>query len=84
MRFSTGFAAMARPRNKAETRSLTVSVPARLHDYLGHLARNSVLGASESEVASFLLTQQVMAMLRDGFHDLQIPDVLGPPAPPKL
>jgi hypothetical protein len=47
------------------------------------LARNSVLGASESEVASFLLTQQVMAMLRDGFHDLQIPDVLGPPAPPK-
>jgi len=65
---------MARPRNKAETRSLTISVPVRLHDYLAHLARNSILGASESEVASFLLTQQVMAMLKDGFHDLHVPD----------
>ena len=65
---------MARPRNKAETRSLTVSVPIRLYDYLSHLAGNSVLGASESEVASFLLTQQVMSMLRDGFHDLRIPE----------
>ena len=73
---------MARPKNKAETRTLTVSVPARLHDYLGHLARNSILGASESEVASFLLTQQVMAMLRDGFHDLQVPDAAAP-VPPK-
>ena len=31
---------MAHPRNKAETRTVTVSVPARLHDYLGQLARN--------------------------------------------
>ena len=66
---------MARPRNKAETRSLTVSVPIRLYDYLTHLAGNSVLGASESEVASFLLTQQVMGMLKDGFHELRIPEV---------
>lgn len=65
---------MARPRNKAETRSLTVSVPIRLYDYLSHLAGNSVLGASESEVASFLLTQQVMGMLKDGFHELRIPE----------
>jgi len=69
---------MARPRNKAETRSLTVSVPLRLYDYLSHLARNSVLGASESEVASFLLTQQVMDMLKDGFHDLRIPEIPSP------
>ena len=74
---------MARPRNKAETRTLTVSVPARLHEYLGHLAQNSILGASESEVASFLLTQQVMAMLRDGFHDLRIPDTGPLGSPPK-
>jgi hypothetical protein len=74
---------MARPRNKAETKSLTVSVPIRLYDYLSHLARNSVLGASESEVASFLLTQQVMGMLRDGFHDLRIPDGPAPSLPPK-
>lgn len=74
---------MARPRNKAETRSLTVSVPVRLYDYLSHLARNSVLGASESEVAGFLLTQQVMGMLRDGFHDLRIPESPTPPSPPK-
>lgn len=70
---------MARPRNKAETRTITVSVPVRLHEYLGHLARNSILGASELEVASFLLTQQVMGMLRDGFHDLRIPDTQPPP-----
>jgi hypothetical protein len=74
---------MARPRNKAETRTLTVSVPARLHEYLGHLARNSILGASESEVASFLLTQQVMAMLRDGFHDLHVPEVPASTVPPR-
>lgn len=75
---------MARPRNKAETRTLTVSVPARLHEYLGHLARNSILGASESEVASFLLTQQVMGMLRDGFHDLRVPEVPASTLPPKI
>ena len=74
---------MARPRNKAETRSLTLSVPIRLHDYLNHLARNSILGASESEVASFLLTQQVTAMLRDGFHNLSIPEPERPSVPPK-
>jgi hypothetical protein len=74
---------MARPKNKAETRSLTLSVPIRLHDYLNYLARNSILGASESEVASFLLTQQVMTMLRDGFHNLQIPDQGRPPVLPK-
>ncbi len=70
---------MARPKNKAETRSLTLSVPIRLHDYLNYLARNSILGASESEVAGFLLTQQVTTMLRDGFHNLSIPDPERPP-----
>lgn len=65
---------MARPKNKSETRTLTISVPIRLHDYLNHLARTSILGASESEVASFLLTQQVSVMLRDGFHNLSIPE----------
>jgi hypothetical protein len=74
---------MARPKNKAETRTLTFSVPIRLYDYLNHLARNSILGASESEVASFLLTQQVMTMLRDGFHNLSIPNPERPPALPK-
>ena len=58
-------------------------MPIRLHDYLGYLARNSILGASESEVASFLLTQQVMAMLRDCFHDLQIPELKPLPTQPK-
>jgi hypothetical protein len=74
---------MARPKNKAETRTLTLSVPIRLYDYLNHLARNSILGASESEVASFLLTQQVMTMLRDGFHNLSVPDPELPAVPPK-
>ena len=64
---------MARPRNKAETRSLTISVPIRLHDYLAHLAQNSILGASESEVASFLLTQQVMATV--SYTHLTLPTI---------
>jgi hypothetical protein len=64
---------MARPRNKAQTRTLTISVPERLYDYLTHLARHSVLGAAEAEVASYLLTQQVMGMLQSGFHDLKFP-----------
>ncbi len=74
---------MARPRNKSETRTLTVSVPVRLYDYLTHLARNSVLGAAESEVASYLLTQQVMAMLQSGFHDIKIPNEPAAAAPVK-
>jgi len=69
---------MARPKNKSETKSFTVSVPIRLYDYLTHLARHSVLGASESEVSSYLLTQQVMEMLKTGFHDLKVPSSSAP------
>jgi hypothetical protein len=51
---------------------------------LSHLAGNSVLGASESEVASFLLTQQVMGMLKDGFHELRIPKLPDPSTSAKV
>jgi hypothetical protein len=69
---------VARPKNKSETKSFTVSVPIRLYDYLTHLARHSVLGASESDVATYLITQQVMEMLKTGFHDLKFPGSTSP------
>lgn len=63
-----------RPPNKGETKSFTVTVSQRLYDYLGYLARHTVLGTSESDVAGYLLTQQVTQMLRERFHDIEIPD----------
>jgi len=64
---------MARPANKQETKSLEIAVPQALHDYLGFLAANTVLGASESAVASYVLTKQLEEMLRTGFHTISVP-----------
>ena len=36
---------MARPRNKADTKSFELSVPLRLYRYLTYLAKHSTVGA---------------------------------------
>ena len=64
---------MARPANKQETRSLEIAVPQALYDYLGYLAANTILGASENTVASFILAKQLEEMLRSGFHNISVP-----------
>jgi hypothetical protein len=62
-----------RPPNKAGTRAISVTVPQRLYDYLSYLAQTTVLGASESDVATYILTNRIMEMLREKFHEMEIP-----------
>jgi hypothetical protein len=62
-----------RPPNRAGTRAISVTVPQRLYDYLTFLAQTTVLGASESDVATYILTQRVTEMLQGKFHEMEIP-----------
>src|SRR5215468_7983186 len=63
-----------RPPNKAGTRAISVTVPQRLYDYLTYLAQTTVLGASDSDVAAYILTNKVMEMLHNKFHEMEIPN----------
>lgn len=65
---------VARPKNEGEGKSLSITVPAGLHDYLCGLARRSIIGKSAPEVAVYLLTQQAVAMERDGFLEVKFTD----------
>jgi hypothetical protein len=64
-----------RPPNKGGTRAISVTVPQRLYDYLTYLAQTTVIGASESDVATYILTNKVMEMLRGKFHEMEIPNL---------
>ena len=64
-----------RPPNRAGTKAISITVPQRLYDYLTYLAQTTVLGASEAEVATYILTNKVMEMLRERFHEMQIPEL---------
>jgi hypothetical protein len=54
-----------------KTQNLRIRVSAKLHDYLGILARETMLGASENDVAEFLLTQRLEQMRRENYHETQ-------------
>jgi hypothetical protein len=46
-----------------------------MHKYLGFLARNTVLGHKETDVARFLLTERIKEMIRRKEHEkLKPPD----------
>jgi hypothetical protein len=62
-----------RPPNVGETQPFKLTIPKRQYDYLTFLAKKSFIGASEPEVAAYLLTQQITQMLKDKFHELEIP-----------
>jgi hypothetical protein len=63
-----------RPQNLAETKSITISVPQRLHDYLALLAYKSVLGGSAADVAAYILKSRVSEMIDQKFHERQTYD----------
>ena len=44
-------------------------VSAQLHAYLRWLSRNTMLGASENDVALYLLTQRLEEMRRRGYEE---------------
>jgi hypothetical protein len=62
-----------RPPNKGENASFQVSVPKRLYQYLGYLAKNSFLGVSESEVATYLLIEKARELAKTEFQGLKLP-----------
>jgi hypothetical protein len=64
---------MARPENKQETEALSVTVPASAYQYLTYLARNSMLGANENDIAARLLTDRLSELAIAKFHDVSIP-----------
>lgn len=47
---------------KQQTVLIRMSVSGKLHRYLTHLARTTTMGASENDVALFLLTRELEAM----------------------
>jgi hypothetical protein len=59
--------------DKVKTKPIRMKVSARLYDYLGVLARRTILGASENGVAEYILTKQLEEMLASKYHETQIP-----------
>jgi hypothetical protein len=57
-----------RKKNITDNKTLSISLPAEAYDYLSLLAGLGRLGASESEVASFLVTREVDLMLVSDYH----------------
>jgi hypothetical protein len=64
---------MARPENKQETQTLSITLPKAAYGYLAHLARNSMLGATENDVAVRLLTDRLLELSQQKFHDEKAP-----------
>jgi len=55
----------------ADTKPLRFRVSAKLHEYLGILKRETMLGASENDIAEYLLTQRLEQMRRENYHETQ-------------
>jgi hypothetical protein len=64
---------MARPENRSEARSLSLTLPEETFNYLVMLATLGKLGRTENEVATHILVREVYAMYERGFHDVRIP-----------
>ena len=64
---------MARPENRSDARSLSLTLPTETFNYLVLLATRGKLGRTENEVATHILVREAYAMLERGFHDLTIP-----------
>ena len=64
---------MARPENRSEARSLSLTLPEETFNYLVLLATLGKLGRTDNEVATHILVREVYAMYERGFHDVKIP-----------
>jgi hypothetical protein len=64
---------MARPENRSEARSLSLTLPEETFNYLVLLATLGKLGRTENEVATHILVREVYALYERGFHDVKIP-----------
>jgi hypothetical protein len=64
---------MARPENRSDARSLSLTLPTETFDYLVLLATLGKLGRTENEVATHILVREAYAMLERGFHEEKVP-----------
>jgi hypothetical protein len=64
---------MARPENRSDARSLSLTLPIETFNYLVLLANFGKLGRTENEVATHILVREAYAMLERGFHETKIP-----------
>lgn len=64
---------MAGAPEKGETKPLRIAVSEKLREYLGFLSRNTILGASDNDVARYLLTQKIEEMIKSRYHETAIP-----------
>jgi len=64
---------MARPENRSDARSLSLTLPTETFNYLVLLAILGKLGRTENEVATHILVREAYAMLERGFHEEKIP-----------
>jgi hypothetical protein len=66
---------MARPENRSEARSLSLTLPIETFNYLVLLATLGKLGRTENEVATHILVREVYEMYDRSFHEVKIPSV---------
>jgi len=64
---------MARPENRSEARSLSLTLPEETFNYLVLLATLGKLGRTENEVATHILVREVYSMHERGFELRRIP-----------
>jgi hypothetical protein len=64
---------MASQPKKPKTVLIRMRVSPNLYAYLGILARNTILGASENDVAEYVLTQRLEQMEAEKYHERKIP-----------
>ena len=63
---------MARPENRSEARSLSLTLPEETFNYLVLLASLGKLGRTENEVATHILVRAVYLMHERGFEQKRI------------
>lgn len=69
---------MAGAPKKQETVLMRLTVSAKLHRYLTYLARTTTMGASENDVALFVLTRELEAMRQGEAYSYDLSDTAKP------
>ena len=64
---------MARPENRSEARSVSLTLPEETFNYLVLLATLGKLGRTENEVATHILVRETSKMMERDFHEKRIP-----------
>jgi hypothetical protein len=60
---------MATPPKRPKSVLIRMRVSPNLYAYLGILARDTLLGTSENDVAQYVLTQRLEQMQADGYQE---------------